>query len=200
MKKPLSRIKLFWLRFARVTRIVIICIVLLLIGIRLALPHLIKTYVNKKLDQLPQYDGRIGDIDFSILRGAYAINHLDIVKTKGSIPVPFFSAERVDFSVEWKELFHGSIVSEIFIDQAKLNFIKGETKKKSQLDIDRSWMDTVEELFPFKINRFEIRRGEIWYRDFSTDPKINLYINHLFLAATNLTNSQDSKTKLPAGL
>jgi hypothetical protein len=68
--------------------------------LRIALPHIVRKYVNKKLDEMPEYDGRIGDVDIHLWRGAYSIQGIEIIKTEGDVPVPFFSSRRVMFSVD----------------------------------------------------------------------------------------------------
>jgi hypothetical protein len=57
---------------------------------------------------------------------------------------------------------------------------------------------TLESLFPFKINRCEIRRSQVWYHDFNTNPQVHIYVTNMFLVATNLTNSRHTKQPLPA--
>jgi hypothetical protein len=56
----------------------------------------------------------------------------------------------------------------------------------------------VEDLFPFTINRFEIREGDIHYRDFHSNPKIDIHLDHLNATATGLTNAQEKTSRLPA--
>ncbi|MGE5440293.1 MAG: hypothetical protein ACM3UR_10575, partial [Bacteroidota bacterium] len=65
-------------KISRTTLIVVIVIVVLLVAIRIALPHVIKYEVNKKLNELPDYTGHIDDVDLHIYRGAYAINGVEI--------------------------------------------------------------------------------------------------------------------------
>lgn len=190
----------FWHTFSRDTRIAIIVIGVMLILIRLAMPYVVKSYVNKKLDQLADYDGRMEDIQIHLIRGAYSIKRLEIVKTTAQISEPFFSAENVDFSIQWRELFRGALVGEIYIEKAKLNFIKGSTSAQSQTKIQHGWLNIVEDLFPFQINHLVIRQSEIWYKDLNFKPAIDLYVNHLFAVADNLTNSRDITKKLPARL
>lgn len=176
----------------------VVILVVLLVILRLALPSIVQRYVNNKLDELPEYDGSIGDVDIHLIRGAYSIDDVDIVKTTGKVPVPFFEAQKVDFSMEWRELFHGALVGEIRVDRGKLNFVKGESKEDSQTSIDDSWLDIVQELFPFKINRFEIRDSEVWFRDFHAKPKVDVYLTNLVAVCTNLYNTRDFNTDLPA--
>ena len=74
-------------------------LIAMLVALRLALPTLVQRYVNNKLDELPQYDGRIGDVDIALFRGAYTIEDVDIVKTSGRVRQPFFEAASVDLSM-----------------------------------------------------------------------------------------------------
>lgn len=176
-------------KISRTTLIVVIVIVVLLVAIRIALPHVIKYEVNKKLNELPDYTGHIDDVDLHIYRGAYAINGVEILKRNGKVPVPFFSAGTMEFSVEWKQLFHGHLVAKVYIYHPMVNFVQGPTKEQSQTTADKRWQDKVKDLFPLKINTFKIEDGEIHFRNPYSDPKVDVYISNLQVLATNLTNS-----------
>jgi len=182
------------------TLIILGIVVIIIIGIRVALPYIIKDLVNKELDSIPGYSGHIVDVDLSILRGAYQIEGIELVKTDGKVEVPFFSSTLIDLSVEWKALFNGSLVGELEIQDPKLNFVQGPTEEQSQDSIDKSWQETVRDLFPLRINRFEIINGQVHYRDFHSDPQVNVFIERLNALATNLTNSKDISESLSATL
>ncbi|MGV3771834.1 MAG: DUF748 domain-containing protein [Verrucomicrobiales bacterium] len=173
-------------------------LVVALIAFRLYLPTLVQNYVNNKLDELPNYDGEIGDVDIHLWRGAYSIEDIRIVKTEGDVPVPFFASERVDLSIEWRELLHGAAVAEIQILDGHLNFVKGETAEESQTSIDDVWLQVVKDLFPFKINRFALQGGEIRFLDEKSEPKVDLFVTNVVAVATNLVNSRKFATTLPA--
>ena len=79
--------------------IILLVVVILLVAARLALPSYLSSYVNRVLDQSPEYDGRVGTIDINLWRGEYAVNDLNIVKTTHTIPVPFFESRRVAFTL-----------------------------------------------------------------------------------------------------
>lgn len=175
--------------------------ILLLVGARLALPGWVRDHVNKKLDEHPEYDGKVGDVDIHLLRGAYSINGVKIVKTsENQPPEPFFEARLVDFSIEWRELFQKSIVGEIWVEDAALNFVKSKDKEESQTKVDASWLGIVQDLFPFKINKFQIADSAITFQDVHAKPKVDLQITNLFAVATNLTNARDLVEKLPASI
>lgn len=160
-----------------------------LIAARVALPYFVKKYVNQKINEMPGYGGSIGDVDIHLWRGAYTIHEIDIVKTDGKVPVPFFAAPAIDFSVEWRALFQGSLVAKIEFDRPVINFVAGPTEETTQVGVDKPWLSVIKELFPLKINRFEVLDGAVHYRDFYSKPKVNQKIDHIHMLATNLTNS-----------
>src|SRR5918993_3740256 len=99
-------------------------LVIALIALRLALPSIVKDYVNDTLQAMEAYDGSVRDIDIHLWRGAYRIVGLNIVKTGADQPVPFFSSEAIDLSVEWKSLMRGSLVAEGVFVRPDVNLVQ----------------------------------------------------------------------------
>lgn len=178
--------------------IIIGSILVLLIVFRLMLPSILLRYVNRQLTLIDGYTGHVDDIDVALYRGAYTINDIKLDKTGGKIPVPFFKAESIDLSVEWRALFNGRIVAEIITEKPVLNFVSGPTKATSQTSVDNDWTVVVDKLIPFKLNRFEINNGEIHYRDLHSSPKIDLLAQKVQIVAENLSNAKHSKDSLPS--
>lgn len=187
-------------KYSRRTLYVIVGIIIVLIGIRLALPSIVKHYVNKQLQKSKDYSGRVGDIDISLWRDAYEIKNISISKRNGQVKEPFFSAPFIDLSIQWSALFHHHINAKIYIQQPKLNFVKGPTPEKSQAGENTSWNQMLENLTPFQLNRLDIHDGEIHYKDDYSDPKVDIYFNQLGVSATNLSNARNQKLHLPAGI
>jgi Domain of Unknown Function (DUF748) len=188
-------------RFSRKRKIVFIILgsfLLLLIGLRMALPYILLKLVNKELTHIPGYTGHVDDIDVALIRGAYKIKRIKLEKTGGKIPVPFFDAPLVDLSLQWASLFHGRVVGKIEVDQPILNFVKGPTEETSQTKIDKSWTDVVKKLMPLKLNKFEIVEGEIHYRDFHGKSKFDIYTKNVHILAENLSNAEKNKQVLPS--
>lgn len=183
--------------------IITISVIVVLVAARIALPSIVKNYVNKTLNNLEGYTGSVQDIDISLYRGAYAIKELVIVQTTDSIPVPFVEIPRIDLSVQWKALFDGSIVGEILMEKPILNFAVagGSSAEKAKQDgSGADWTQTLKDLIPFTINHFEILNGKITFKDFSTKPEIDIFIDSLNVMATNLGNVKDKTLKLPSTL
>ena len=186
------------------TFIDVLVVLLVLIGVRVALEPIVENYANKTLDELEGYSGHIEDVDIALLRGAYVIEGLRISKTGGKVPVPFLSASRVDLSVEWGALLDGAVVAEIEVSNPKLNFVHASEKEgkqqasQSQVEPSENWTEVVKDLVPISINRFAIHNGRVSYRDFTSAPKVNVFVRDLNAEARNLTNSEDRSGSLVA--
>jgi len=158
----------------------------------------VRDYVNRKLSEIPGYRAHVQAVTLHLWRGAYQIHNIDIKKTSGEVPVPFFSAPLVDLSVEWKALWDGAFVGEIDIYKAKMNLVNGRSKDQQQAPVDEPWAQKVKQLFPTKINRFAVHDGELHYRDFSKETKVDVPIDDVQMVATNLTNSKKLSKSLIA--
>ena len=116
----------------------LILVLLGLVAFRLYLPTLVKNYSNRVLNRIAGYHGHIDDVRLHLWRGAYSIIGLDLLKIDGHVPVPFFSAEKIDFSLHWAALFHGQLVGKLEIDHPKINFVASKDPHERQTSVDKS--------------------------------------------------------------
>lgn len=177
-----------------------IALVVVLVLLRLALPLAVETYVNRALNRSQDYTGRIGHVSLQLWRGGYRIHEVAILKRNGSVATPLFSAKELRLSIEWRELFHGSLVGEVDMREPRINFVSGASPAQSQDGKDTSWDKMLGSLFPFDLNRVEITDGEIHFQNPSSKPTVDIYSSHIFATATNLTNARNLTEKLPSGL
>lgn len=171
--------------------IAVVVVIALLVAVRAALPTLVRDYLNDKLQALEQYDGHVEDVDIALWRGAYGVDRIEIVKTGGEQPVPFFKADRIDFSVEWRSLLRGSLVSEGVFQNPDLNFVQGETEQQSQTGKGVSWGDRLEELFPFRFNTVTVHNGTVTFRAPGISTADAMKATKVEAEVTNLTNVAD---------
>src|SRR5438045_8919624 len=152
----------FWL-------LLVVAIAVLVLHIYLAV--WVRDYVNRKLSEIPGYRAHVQTVTLHLWRGAYQIHNIDIKKTSGEVPVPFFSAPLVDFSVQWHALiFEHAAVGNIEIHAAKMNLVNGPTKESQQAPVDAPWAKKIKHLYPLTINRFAVHNGEVHSRDYIPDP------------------------------
>jgi hypothetical protein len=185
-----------WIRRCALAAVVLIAAALT-IG-RLMLPGWLSGYVNRTLDRSPDYDGRVGSVDIHLWRGAYSVHDLKIVKTTNAVPVPFFEGERVDFAIDWRSLWHGRARGKILLVKPKLNFVQGPSEEETQTGAEQPWLGIINDLYPFRIDKAEIKDGEIHFHALHKDPAVNVYLSEVQAELTNLTNAQDKSDPMVA--
>ena len=179
-----------------------LAILLLLISMRLALEPIVEHYVNASLNDMGGYSGSIEDVDINLYRGAYQISGLQLAKISSDTQEPFLGIDTLDLSVEWKSLLEGALVGEVILSHPVVNFVTSQedsdtTQNQTGEDVD--WQKQLEDFMPLTLNRFEVKNGNITYRDLSMDPAVDATLTQLRLVATNLSNVNDT-SYLPASL
>jgi hypothetical protein len=185
---------------AKVIKIFLIVLVLL-VAVRIALPYVVLHYTNETLSSMPGYRGHVSDIDIALIRGAYKIDSIYINKYDSATQrqTPFFGAEAVDLSVEWRSLFKGSLVGELVFYKPTLRFTAEKVEPDQIKKDSSSFKNLLEDLMPLKVNRFEVEDGNIQYIDETTKPRVDITMNNANIIATNLRNAYDSAAEiLPA--
>jgi len=180
--------------------IILIGVAILLITIRLILPYVVLHYANKTLANVKGYYGHIDDIDLSIYRGAYIINHIYLNKVDpvSKNQTDFFKSRDIDLSLEWGALFHGSLVGKLIFDSSELVFTKDKTELSVVKKDTTSFRKLLKAFMPLKVNRFEANDGAIHYVDNTSKPKVDVSLKHTHILALNLTNVTDNKVELPS--
>lgn len=173
--------------------------ILLLISLHLALPWLVRDYLNDKLAAMGDYRGQVAEVDLAWWRGAYKINGLTIVKTTGKVPVPFLEAPLIDLSVSWHSLWYDhAVVAKVAFERPVLNFVDGGSKQASQTGQGTDWRQQLEKLLPITLNEVRIENGTLTFRNFNSKPSVDLKATQLQASIRNLTNVEDFKGRRDA--
>jgi len=165
---------------------------------RAIMPWGVRKYVNRTLDRNELYEGQIGQVHIHLWRGAYSIHDIKISKRTGDIPVPFFSAKTVDFSVEWKALLHRRAVARIVMDHPEINFVDAPSEDDAQTGAGAPWLQIIRDLFPFKINSAIIRDGAVHFRAYQKQTPVDVYLSQVEGTIDNLGNIDDQTNPLAA--
>jgi hypothetical protein len=176
---------------------VILLFIVALLGVaRLILPSELRKYVNRTLDRNQLYEGRIGDVQVHLLRGAYSIHDVKISQRTGNVPVPLLAAKVVDFSIQWNALIHGRIVGQFTMQEPELNFVASSDTNEAQTGAGAPWLQVIRDLFPFKINSAIVQEGSVHFRAFKSDKPVDVYLSHLNATIDNLSNIRDETNPL----
>lgn len=183
----------------RIGKILLILLVIL-IGVRIALPYIILDQANERLKSIPGYYGHIDDITISLIRGAYGIHdyYLDKQDTITKIRTPFVAGEAIDLSLEWKALLKGKVVSEIVLERPIVRFTKELAEPEEIAEDTVELVDLLKDFMPIDVNRFEVHNGSFQYSDPTSTPKVDLAMENVEIFAENLSTVQNKDKLLPA--
>jgi hypothetical protein len=184
----------------RRTLIVVLVIVALLVAARLALPYVVKDYLNRRMDHMGDYHGQVADVDIHLWRGAYTLGGLRIEKVDGKVPVPFFSAATTDIAVSWRALTHGTVRARVVFDHATVNFVDGRDKAGTQAGTGVDWRDQLEALVPIRLDEVQVHHSQVTFRNFVSQPKVDMKMTDVEATVVNLSNADRSQGRRVADL
>ncbi|MDR9754713.1 DUF748 domain-containing protein [Pseudomonas sp. SZMC_28357] len=175
-------------------------LVVLVVALHIALPYMVRDYLNEKLANMGDYRGQIVDVDLAWWRGAYKINGLEIVKVDGKVPVPFVKAPMIDLSVSWHSLWYDhAVVAEVLFVNPEVNFVDGgANKQNSQTGEGTDWREQLGKLLPVTLNEVRIADGKITFRNFNSKPPVNMSATDINASVYNLTNVVDTEGRRDA--
>jgi uncharacterized protein YhdP len=182
----------------KIARILILMCVTILIILRLMLPHYLLRYAVDRINQIPDYKVKIADLDVALIAGSYTLKNIQLFKTSAKLPVPFFAASELNFSIQWTALFHGKLVGKVSSEHPVLNFVVDPQGKNEQLSISSQWEDAVKALFPLNFNSVDVHDGEINFRSYTAKPPFKLTLKNIRLQIDNMRNEANTKELLPA--
>ena len=178
---------------------IILAVLVILILVRLALPTIVKNYLNDLLENIEGYTGQVEDVDLALYRGAYRIDSLAIYSTTQDLGRPFFATDAIDLSLSWSDIFKGKIVGEVILEQPQLNFVAVESEKDSMATGENvDWTEQIRSLIPISINLFQIKNGRVTYFDDFTEPKVDIYLRSINFSVENIRNMDDTDNPLPS--
>ncbi len=180
----------------------LIAIAALLIGLHIALPFLIKNRLNKALNNIDGYSGHVDRVGVNLFRGGMQVYELFIYeKASLDTTIPIVDLQKLDFSLEWKSLFKGRFVGEAYLDSLIVNFTRRNDAALEDTTKGRDYLlEQIRQLNPITLNVFEIRGGEIAFKDPSSKPEIDVRLRRIWLRAENIGNVEDPNNKLPGAL
>lgn len=161
---------------------------------QLALPYVIRDYLNGKLADMGDYRGQIADVDLALWRGAYRINGLSIIKDERDVPVPFVNAPQIDISVSWVDLWRErAVVAWVEFDRPEVNFVDGQSSDDSQTGEGVDWREQLNKLLPITLNEVRVVDGTLGFYNFSASPPVKIHANAINASLYNLTNVADEQ-------
>ena len=166
----------------------LLIVIVLLLAARIALPYVVRHYLNDHMDHMGDYHGHVADVDIHLWRGAYSIDALTITKVSGKVPVPLLNAPRTDIELSWRALTHGVLRGKIKFFQPVLNFVDGNGTDDSQSGKGVDWRNKLKLLTPIRLDEVGVVNGTVAFKNFVSSPRVDLKMTDVSATATNLTN------------
>lgn len=162
------------------------------VAARLAAPVAVERYVNRQLADMGEYEGRVAEIELSLLRGGYVLRNLEIVKLDAAPDTPAFATiPAMDLAIQWRALFRGQAVGEVVMHEPVLNLVQGPSDQEQQLGAGVNWPQEIRDLFPFRLNLVEARNGLVTFKAPGISTDDSLTMRDFQMQLRNLTNVQD---------
>jgi hypothetical protein len=172
-------------------------LLLIFVFLHFALEPIVLRRVNRALASMEGMYGSVDDIHIHLYRGAYQIDSLKIFDEERD-DIPFFAADIIDISLEWRALFRGRVVGDIHFESPVLNLISDGEEVEDGENVD--FAHVLDELMPININTFTIHNGEVHYLDPTANPKVDMFFKDLNVNATNLGNVNEDNRALPSAV
>ncbi|WP_428311731.1 DUF748 domain-containing protein [Hydrocarboniphaga sp.] len=179
-------------RRMRLPLLVLAVVVALLVLLRMALPHWVTNYLNARLATMGSYHGQVAEVDLHLWRGAYTIHQLQVVKNTGKVPLPLLKAPRTELAIRWADLARGKVVATIEFYDTELNFVDGRGEADGQSGKGVDWRAQLEKLMPVQIDEIQFIDGTLVFRNFVSDPPVDLRATQVNGYVRNLTNVEDA--------
>lgn len=179
-------------RRSRIVLWSLLALLVVLIGLRLALPTIVRNALNQRMDHMGEYHGHVADVDISLWRGAYTLDNLKIVKVSGKVPVPLLQTPRMDIHLSWRALMHGAIRASVEFERPVLNFVDGNSGAGSQAGAGVDWRAQLQKLIPIRLDEVKVTNGTVTFRNFVSQPRVDIKATDVNAVVTNLTNADRS--------
>ena len=178
-------------RWLRVLLFVVMSLVALLVIIRAVLDPVATHFTRKALNDAKGISGDFHSVHVTVFPPGYQIRHIKIIELPGgSWKQPMFYAERIGATVDWHQLLHARLAARARLDHPKIVISKRAEKAEAKAGLP-DVRDALERVTPARVDRIEIRDGEILYRDLTAPREPEIWVHHLELAVENITTREE---------
>jgi hypothetical protein len=163
------------------------------------LDPIVRASVERRVNEkLVGYRTHLGHAHLQLLSGTLTLSDLRIVQTLFPKP-PVANIPEMEISIEWHNLLLGRIVAKLAIYKPAFNVNLPQLQAVSTSKVplkNAGWQQAIENVYPFKIDRFDIVDGNFTYVD--DDPHHPLRMQRLDLTADNIRNIRSPRDPFPS--
>lgn len=160
--------------------VVLFSVLALMVAVRWSAPTFIENYLNNNLlADLGDYRGSVDDVSLALWRGAMRVEGVRIEKTAGRTWTDFIVVPAVDIAIAPGALFRRIIRASVIVEDPIINFVDGDeqdVQTGAGLRFEVEPDPDAEPLFDFELEKLQVRNGAIAFRNFISDPEVNLQL------------------------
>lgn len=178
-------------------------VLVLIVGLFIAsffLDGFIRPRIEAALNEkLIGYHTTLPHAHLQILGGRLTLRGLKIIQEKRPTP-PVAVVDKMQFTIQWRELVTGHIVADVLLARptVRIDTAQFTAEKQDKVPLrKKGWQDALENVYPFKINRFRIIDADIKYVD-ANDPQHPLHMEHLYFTADDIRNLHSGTNEYPS--
>jgi hypothetical protein len=175
-------------------------VVVIVAVIRLVLDPIATHYTRKGLNDAEGMRGDFQRVHVTVFPPGYEIRRIKLIEEPGGeARHPLFYAERVGVTVNWRSLLRGRLAARARLDEPKITISKraepkDKDKKPAIPDVDAA----LRKVIPARVERIEVRDGEILFRDLTAPRHPQIWLHDLELSAENLATREELAGGRPA--
>jgi hypothetical protein len=112
-------------------------------------------------------------------------------------PIAIFPTMR--FQIEWKALMFGRVAANVLLEHPKLhiNVMQLSTERKDPTPLrQKGWQEALQNVYPFKINRFVVDDGDLLYVE--RGQRNPLHLSGLSFVSDNIRNISEPQHRYPS--
>jgi hypothetical protein len=168
----------------------------IVVVIRLILDPIAGHYTRKALNASETMRGDFDRVHVTVLPPGYEIDRLKIdERVDRGWKHPLFYAERVKAGVDLGRLLHGQLVARARIDEPKVIYTERAKTEKKTTSAPPDLAPMLREVLPVRVDRIEVRDGEILFRDLVDKGQPELWVHKIEVAVEDLA----TRRKLSGG-
>jgi hypothetical protein len=167
----------------------------------MALPYVMRDYINGRLNETPGYSGHVQDISLALLAGRVTLFNVELEKTTPGGVKPIISVKDIELALNWHSLWEGKPNTRILLSSPYLHFVAEKPKAPAPaISPVQAWRMATQQLLPLKIDAIYVRNGSVDYEDRMASPVFDIEMTDIQADLTGLQVQATSQQPLPANL
>lgn len=105
----------------------------------------------------------------------------------------------MSFQIDWKALLFRRVVANVLLDHPRFHINEAQfaTERKDPTSLrQKGWQNALQNAYPFKINRFQIKEGDVVYAE--AGEKKPLHLSDVNFVSDNIRNVQAPNDRYPS--